>query len=111
MVNGRIVVVLERDKETGELKFNFPEEDDRALACFRLAQYALEDERNAGYKGDIGYIRNLFLGVTYKKLHRVWFEPDENMAFIFRSPDSFIADEETIILKRKTEEIKFIIGE
>lgn len=110
MVNGRIVVVLTRDKETDALRFEFPEEEDRALACFKLAEYALEDERNKKYKGDIGYIRNLFLGVTYKQLYRVWFEPDELMCFSFRSPD-YPTDEETIVLKRKTEEIKFIISE
>lgn len=110
MINGRIVVVVVKDKETGMLKFEFPEEEDRALACFRLAEFALEDERNAVYNGDVGYLRNLFLGVAHKKLSKIWFELDEFMCFSFMSPD-YPHDEETIVIKRKTKEIKFIIDE
>ena len=110
MINGRIVVKVVRDKETGILKFEFPEEEDRALACFRLAEYALEDARNEKYKGDVGYIRNLFLGAAHKKLFRIWLEPDELICLTFRSPD-YPKDEETITLKKKTEEIKFTIEE
>ena len=96
MINGRIVVVLARDKATGEMKFVFPEEEDRALACFELAKIAMENERNVRYKNDLGHLRNLFLGVTYMRLYRSTEYPIE---------------EEVIVLKRKTEEIKFIIGE
>lgn len=110
MINGRIVVVLARDKATGEMKFVFPEEEDRALACFELAKIAMENERNVRYKNDLGHLRNLFLGVTYMRLYRVWFEPDELVCFSFRSTE-YPIEEEVIVLKRKTEEIKFIIGE
>ena len=110
MINGRIVVVLTKDKETGLLRFDFPEEEDRALACFKLAQVALEDERNEKYRGDPGYIRNLFLGTAYKRLYRVWIEPNELMCFSFRSPD-YPIDEETIVLRRQTEEVRFILKE
>ena len=111
MINGRIKVVLAKDEETGFLKFEFPEEEDRALACFRLAEFALEDERNKVYRGDIGYLRNLFLGSAYKQLYKVWFEPDELMCFSFKSPDGYVIDEETVVLKKKTKRIEFVIDE
>ncbi|MBR3319535.1 hypothetical protein IKG06_03455 [Candidatus Saccharibacteria bacterium] len=111
MVDGRIIVKIVRD-EDGNLMFEFPEEKDRAKACFKLAQIALENKRNAEYKrGDgIGHLRNLFLGSTMSRLQRMWFEPNDTIYLAFMTP-GYPKDEEVIVLKRKTEEMTFIIGE
>ena len=111
MIN-RIVVKLERDKETNEMKFVFPEEDDRAQACFKLAQIALEDKENSEFKaGDgLGHLRNLFLGTTSSRRCKIWLEPDEKIRFCFVNPD-YPKEEEIVVLKRKTESVTFVIEE
>ena len=128
MINGRIVVKVIHDKENGELKFVFPEEEDRATACFRLAQIALENKENAEYRvgdgvrqggqrgidlhaGDgVGHLRNLFLGSTASRLYDVSIRPNETIRFVFRNRE-FPVDEEVVILRRKTESMTFVLEE
>ena len=112
MINGRIVVKVIHDKENGELKFDFPEEEDRAVACFRLAQIALENKENAEYRaGDgVGHLRNLFLGSTASRLYDVSIRPNETIRFVFRNRE-FAQDEEIVVLRRRTESMMFVIEE
>ncbi|MBR5388966.1 hypothetical protein IK146_00085 [Candidatus Saccharibacteria bacterium] len=127
MSGKEIKVVLERlkedEKKGGKKKekeevfyaIRFPEvaDGDRALACYELAKFAIDNGKNPAYsQSDIGYIRDLFLGTSLKRLNEFWSVPGEDtIYFRFKEPGvSSKSNDVIIVLKIKAlENAEFII--
>jgi len=106
-----ILVIL--DREDGIYRLEFPDEADRALACYKLANSAVKNGMNPKFTHeDVGYVRDLFLGTTLKHLHGFWAVPGEDaIRFVFKeSCRSNPEQDVVVILKTKDEKgTQFII--
>ena len=95
------------------LEFPQVKVDERALVCYRLAKFAIDNGKNPKYcQSDIGYIRDLFLGTTLKRLYQFWSVPGEDTVYFrFREiPGGDQNSDVTIALKTKAlEKAQFII--
>lgn len=87
--------------------------DSREVACFELANIAVRNNLNPQFdENDIGYIRDILLGVTYRRLHQFWSVPGENtIHFRFSElPECDPKNDVTIVLNTRAEEgTQFII--
>ncbi len=89
------------------------EVDERAMACYRLAEFAIHNGLNPQFgQDDIGYVRDLFLGTTFKRLCSFSSVPGEDtISFIFKElPEGDPRNDIKINLNTKKEDgTQFII--
>ncbi|MBR3319805.1 hypothetical protein IKG20_00665 [Candidatus Saccharibacteria bacterium] len=106
-------VVLTRDRDNNWMNFEFPDEPDRAVACFKLAKFASgEWVGYPGHETDTGYLRDLFFGTTMWHLYEIRTYASRPMTFVFREKETN-RDKLLVTLKTQTQEerIEIIIKE
>ena len=74
--------LIQRREDGDGLEFEFPEDEDRALAAWKLSEYT--EHTKYELNGNRGYFRDIFLGTTSWKLYSFGFHDDMILELIFK---------------------------